>query len=58
MVVVEGRWNAAFSFNRKGRYPMNFFEKELRNLFGSSPMLRDATIAGGPAWPNWTRICG
>ena len=20
-IIVEGRWNAAFSFNRKGRYP-------------------------------------
>lgn len=46
MVVVEGRGNAAFSFNRKGRYPMNFFEKELRNLFGSNPMLRDAHYCG------------
>ena len=45
-IIVEGRWNAAFSFNRKGRYPMNFFEKELRNLFGSSPMLRDAHYCG------------
>ena len=43
---MEGRWNAAFSFNRKGRYPMNFFEKEPRNLFGSSPMLRDAHYCG------------
>ena len=25
---------------------MNFFEKELRNLFGSSPMLRDAHYCG------------
>ena len=41
-IIVEGRWNAAFSFNRKGRYPMNFFEKELWNLFGNSSMLRDA----------------
>ena len=45
-IIVEGRWNAAFSFNRKGRYPMNFFEKELRNFFGSSPMLRDAHYCG------------
>ena len=45
-IIVEGRWNAAFSFNRKGRYPMNFFEKELRNLFGNSPMLRDAHYCG------------
>ena len=45
-IIVEGRWNAAFSFNRKGRYPMNFFEKELRNLFGSSPVLRDAHYCG------------
>ena len=45
-IIVEGRWNAAFSFNRKGRYPMNFFEKELRNLFGSSPMLRSAHYCG------------
>lgn len=45
-IIVEGRWNAAFSFNRKGRYPMNFFEKELRNLFGNSSMLRDAHYCG------------
>ena len=25
---------------------MNFFEKELRNLFGNSPMLRDAHYCG------------
>ena len=45
-IIVEGRWNAAFSFNRKGRYPMNFFEKELWNLFGNSSMLRDAHYCG------------